>query len=412
LTQAFSDMLYLFSCAAHGIKPDNKPDYSLNEIYMQAIRQGVLPLVLIAMKDLGLDDRTLIMYTPLRHHIDNMRMMAVSNMQSNNIVCNAIKQLKENGITCCVLKGATVASLYSNKDFRISIDTDVYIDTENKKVIKKAIKVFEEHGFIFSGIPPNSNHYIAHHKIAGMLELHYNLYHELYTNFWFDNKTALTEPFRMVKTHLNLEIPALGVTDGYIYMCLHIIKHFLAEGIGIRPIMDFLLYTKRYKEEIDYNRFSEIMHHLKYNKLIDVMMYIGIMHLGFSKEDFFPFDCDEAVANEVLSDIADSGLFGHDEEWRQGFKMTYNEQRFKNIKSDDYAEFMKAWEFRRKFHSGYVMRQRYPYVEKYKILLPVAWVHRVVRYVIRAIFCKSKPNDKLDERAQARLDLIRELDMI
>jgi hypothetical protein len=405
-------MLYLFSCAAHGIKPDNKPDSSLDEIYMKAMRQGVLPLVLVAIKDLDLDDKTLILFTPLSNHIDNLRKIAISNIQGNSIVYNAIKQLKESDISCCVLKGATVAGLYSNKDFRISMDTDLYIDADNKKIIKKAIKIFEEHGFIFSGIPPNSNHYIAHHKNVGLLELHYNLYHELFADVWFDNKTALTEPFRMVKTYSNLEIPALGITDGYIYMCLHIIKHFLAEGIGIRPIMDFLLYTKQYKEEIDYSRFSEIMHHLKYNKFIDVMMCIGVMYLGFSKEDFFPFDCDEAVANEVLTDIESGGLFGHDEEWRKGFRMTYNEQRFKRFKGDDYSEYMKTWEFKRKFHSGYVMKQRYPFVVRYGFLLPIAWIHRIVNYVIRSIFSKSKTNDYLDERVRERLNLILELDMI
>jgi len=405
-------MLYLFSCAVHGIKPDNNPDYSLNEIYMNAMRQGILPLVLVAMDDLDLDGETLISYTPLRHHLDNLRMMAISNMRSNNIVYNAIKQLNENGFCCCVLKGATIADLYSNKNFRISMDTDVYIDADNKKVIKKAIKVFEEHGFVFSGIPPHTNHYIAQHEAAGILELHYNLYHELFADVWFDNKTALAEPFRIVKTHLNLEIPTLGVTDGYIYMCLHIVKHFLAEGTGIRPIMDFLLYTKCYKEEIDYRRFSEIMHYLKFNKFVDLMMCIGVKHLGFSKEDLCPFDCDEATADEVLLDIEGGGLFGHDEEWRKGFSMVYNEQRFKRFKDDDYVEFMKTWEFERKIHSGYVMRQRYPYVAKYRFLLPVAWIHRIVNYVIRSIFNKSKATDKLDERVRARLDLIQELDMI
>ena len=412
MTQAFSDVLYLFSCAAHGIRPNDKQDRSLDEIYLKAERQGVLPLVLMAVKDLDLDERTLVLGVDLSHHYHNLRMMAISNMHRSSIVYNALKQLKEVGISCCVLKGATLAGLYKNKDFRISTDTDIYIDTDSKRTIKKAIKVFEEHDFEFRGIPPNSNHYIAYHKTAGMLELHYNLYHELFTDVWFDNKTALTEPFRMVETHLELEMPALGITDGYIYMCLHMIKHFLAEGIGIKPIMDLLLYTKRYKEEIDYRRVSEIMHHLKYDKFIEVIMCIGVRYLGFSTEEVFPFDCDEATADKVLADMEGGGMFGHDEEWRKGFKMVYNEHRFSRFRADDYAEYMKTWDFRRKVRSGYVMKKRYPYLVKYGFLLPVAWIHRIVRYVIRSIFKKSGTSDKLDERVQERMNLIMELDMV
>ena len=412
MTQVFSDMLYLFSCAAHGIQPDDKQERPLVEICKKAERQGVLPLVLVAIKDMSSDDITLLPDSDFSNDSQYLMKTAVFNMHRNIVVHNAIKQLREADISCCVLKGATIAGLYKNMDFRISSDTDIYIDTDSKKIIKKAIRVFENHGFVFSGIPPNSNHYIAHHKAAGLLELHYNLYHELFTDVWFDNKTVLNEPFRMVKTHFDLEIPALGITDGYLYMGLHIIKHFLAEGIGIRPIMDYLLYTKQYKEEIDYRKFSEIMHYLKYNRFIDVIMCIGVKYLGFSKEDLFSYDCDEKTADEVLTDIEGGGLFGHDEKWRNGFRMLYNEQRFKRFRSDGYADYMKTWEFRRKVHSGYVMRKRYPFVVKYGFLLPVAWIHRIVSHVIRAIFYKSKTDDKLDERVQERLNLIMELDMI
>jgi len=409
MTQAFSDMLYLFSCAAHGICPVEKEYSDIDEVFQKAVKQSVLPLVLMSVKQLYKGDM-IIQGQTLNSHIHNLRLMIINNTQRNAIVYNAVKQLTDNGIPCCVLKGDTVANLYANPDCRISSDTDIYIDDE--KMIKKAVKILKCHSFEFRKKYSNSHHFQAYHKIAGLLELHCHLHDELFTDIWFDNQTVLTEPYRAVRTHFDNELPALGITDGIILLCLHFIKHFLSGGTGVRQLMDVLLYIKKYKNEIDYKKFSELIHYLKYNKFFDAMMGIGVKYLGFAKEDLYPFTYDEIIFGKILSDIEDGGLFGKGELWRKSFYVVYSQQRFGRFKDGDYAKHINKWKMRNFFALFFMnrksMEKKYPYIIKYGFLLPVAWLHRAIELLIGK---KNNDNSHTDEIA-ARMDLIRELDMI
>ena len=414
MTQVFSDMLYLFTCAAHGVQPEKKPDMDLDGIYHKAASQGVLPLVLTSFKELYMDDGAIICGTSLEYHIKRLRMQALLNIQRGHIIHNAIKQLADNGISCCVLKGDTVAGLYKNPECRISGDTDIYVG-EDDKTISKSIKIFEENGFEFSGDPPNSHHFRAYHETAGLLELHRSLYKELFIDVWFDNKTSLSEPFRTVYSPTGCEIPALGVNDGLMYIYLHMVKHFLRGGIGIRPLMDVLFYVRNYKSEIDFKRFHELIRHLKYDKFFYAIIFIGVKYLGFTADDLYYLPSDESTAEKLLSDMENSGLFGQDEEWRSSFKDVYNEQRFNRFKTEDYTEYMSAWKkeslFKKFFMNRVRIKTMYPYVARHSFFLPIAWLHRAYLYV-RKLFNKRKNHLAHTDLLRMRLDLIRELDMI
>ena len=417
MTQAFLDMLHLFSCAAHGTRPKEK-DYNLDEIFQQAARQGILPLVLVSVKRLYKDGARLVQGVALERHINNLRLLVLNNMQKSAIVYDAVKQLADSGIPYCILKGETLAELYSSPECRISGDTDVYVGDEI--LIKKAIKILKGHGFEFGSKGSNLHHYHADHSIAGVLELHSGLYDELFIDVWFDKQTALTEPYRVVKTHSGSELPTLGITDGLVFLHLHFTKHFLVGGIGIRQLMDMLLYIKKHKNEIDYEKFSKIIKHLKYDKFFNNVMYIGVKHLGFAEEDLYPFAYDEAIASKVLSDIENGGNFGKDEEWRKGFYLIYNEQRFGRFKDEDYAKYMETWDRENTVKTFFLprknMERMYPYVAEYRFLLPVAWVHRAIGFAVKLVkrlLRSGKNNDNMQVgEIKERMDLIKELDMI
>jgi len=407
MTQSFSDMLYLFSCAAHGVQPEKKTDLNLDEIYHKAASQGVLPLVLISFKELYMNDGVIICGTPLEEHIKRLRLQALNNIQRGFIIHNAIKKLADNGISCCILKGETVAILYHNPDCRISNDTDIYIDTDDKETIVEAQKILEESGFKFCKGLPESHHINATHKTAGYLELHHSLHDKLYKDIWFDNKTSLSELFRMVKTPIGIEVPALGVTDALYYSFLHLVKHFLRDGIGIRPFMDILLYIKNYKNEIDFEKFSGLIRYLKYDKFFDNIMCVGVKYLGFAKDELYPFSNNDELIERILTDVENGGQFGKDEVWRKNFHKVYSKQRFSRFTDEDYHKKIKAYmtrnPFKRFFLNRSIMMNGYTYVARHGFLLPVAWLHRASKFV-RKLFLTNKVKE--------RLDLVRKLDMI
>ena len=414
MTQAFFDMLYLFSCAAHGKTPAVAETLDVNKVIGAASRQGVLPLVLKSVIDSHNAGGIQIQNQVLESFIRDLRVKIAYNMQRAIIADRVIKHLEDCGITCCVLKGDTVASLYKNPECRISNDVDLYINTNDKKTMKNAIRILKGHGYEFQGDPPNSHHFTGSHKIAGSIELHSNLFKDQYIDVWFDNKTLLSDPYRMVTTPYGNELPTLGINDGLVYMFLHIVKHFVNAGIGIKPIMDTLLYIRKYKDEIDYTSFSELIRYLKYDRFFDCMLCIGTKYLGFAENDLYPFTFDEVIAEKVLTDIEIGGSFGNAEVWRVGFYVTYNRARFNRFKGEVYDEYMKKWKvapFRKLFLHRSEMIFRLPYVSKSMFLLPIAWVHRAVLFVFESLTGKRTGNVD-NTNIEERMDLIRELDMV
>jgi len=413
MTQAFKDMLYLFMCAAHGLSPEEKEDYDLEKIFTSAQKQGVWPLVLMSLRSLYKDRTVLIQGRPLNSYVQSLRTTAFNNMQRHFTISNAINQLAENDISCCVLKGNAVAGLYCNSECRISGDTDIYIKGESK--IKEAIKILEKHGFVFRKGHRHSNQLTADHKTAGILELHRNILSLSFNRRWLENDMSQPEPYRMVISPFGDKIPTLGVTEGLIYIFFHIAKHFVSGGIGVRPMMDTLLYIRKYKAEINTDRFWEVIRDYNYEKFFEAIMSIGVKYLGFTEAELFPYSCDETMPEKLLTDMEDGGLFGYEEDWRVGFFMAYYKQRFDKSESEEYAEFIKDWKkdnplLKRVFCSRSVIEQNYPYVAKYKFLLPVGWVHRAIKFIIKSITGNYNKIDYTDD-VRKRMDLIRDLDM-
>ena len=412
MTQAFSDMLYLFSCSAHGTSPEARKDLDLDAIFQKATEHGVLPLVIMSVMNLNTDRECIILGKTLDNHIRRLRSQILKDIQRSIIIHSAIRKLTSENISFCILKGATIANLYKYPECRISNDTDIYID--GMRATKNALKVLKPLGFEYRGNPPGEHHLRVYHELAGEVELHHRLFRRDSLSRHFGSEVSQLEPYRIVKSPYGYEFPALGISDGLKYNYLHITKHFVNRGVGIRPLMDLLLYIRENKNAIDYNQFYNVISELKYEKFFDSIICIGIKYLGFSAEDLYPCNCDEGTIEELLSDIEEGGMFGGNLAWRAGFSKVYNEQRINKHKEEARDEYMKKWTknpAKRFFMNRYSIAKEYPYVNRYRTLLPIAWLHRAVRFTISLLTGKRKSNIHTDI-INARMKLINKLDMI
>ena len=344
----------------------------------------------------------------------------LKNVPRNAFIHKTIHALEAAGIPHCLLKGETLAVLYPCPEARISGDADIYIGTKN---IDKAVSVMKELGYEVKPKNHTSHHIICTHPIGGMVELHLFLHDELFEDVWFDKQSVFTEPFRRITLDGD-KINTLGYTDGAVFVTLHLIKHFLSQGVGIRQVMDTLLYLKAYRREIDFERFNALMEHLKYEKFMDVLYTIGIKHLGFQEEDFPPFVRREAQAEQVLDEIMEAGAFGFSDIQRKDFYITYTEERFQRFKQEDYGSYMKAWKHESIWKAVFLdrkrMEQKYPYVKKTAVLLPIAWLQRICYLIASVLFGKKRMKEYVyavnkneqSDFVQKKMALIRELDMI
>jgi hypothetical protein len=421
MTQDFQDMIYLFACSARGIEPQISHKINVPNIHKLSMSQNIWPLVFLALKQLY-DNNILEIDSSLfnKWKIDVMQ-TSVKNIRRNNNVYKTIKYLEENNIACCVLKGESVARLYHTPICRISNDTDILIDENDERM---ATKLLRNYGYTVEKRPPDLHHTNCFHPVAGHLELHVALYGYTTDDIFLNRKVEYKEEYIKIKCEDENVINSLGITDGLIFLMIHFIKHFIKNGAGIRQLMDILLYISNYKKEINWKRFDELMRYLKYDKIFNNILGIGEKYLLFKTDEFLPHNFDESVAERILTDIEEGGIFGHISPEKVDFYKLYIKERFNTFKTGDFIDYMnkhRKENFVMKiFPNRRAMLVNYRYLNKSPLLLPIAWTHRIINLIFNIIARKKTVNQYIkytqteveNKFVKKRMELIRELDMI
>lgn len=353
-------------------------------------------------------------------------MLASKQMQRSSLVHEMYQDVIRHRYSCCLLKGEAVADLYAQPLSRPSSDVDFLIEASKEKEV---CHVAQDHGFVMLDRPERSHHAMCKHPTAGLVEFHLSLYDDLFEDVWFDDQIALQESYRTIRTSEGYEYRTLGVTDGLIFLFLHFTKHFLCEGVGVRQLLDFLLYLSHHREAIDFERFYALCKHLKYERFFAACQWIGVEKMGFSEEELC-FRKEDVPARdameEILREMEQGGVFGNEEDWAKRFFLAYTQARFSRFKEGEYGEYIHRFQkknvVRALFPNRIALRGEYPVLERFPWVLPGVWVIRLWRYLADVLRGNKNPSHVLSEKKESspqedaatreRLELLQRLDMI
>lgn len=391
-------MLYLLSCEING-KRAEKINTDITAILDAASTQGVWMLVANAALSLDLDEE-------VKKQIKmKFRASLTASVTKIYSIYSTVETLSKNGVSCCTLKGISNSALYPNPDYRTSADVDLLIGEADKD---KALELLVKSGFYYDKAAIDHYEVVCRNAKNETIELHTKLYDDLRCDVLFGGNSGISEDF-IEKTIPNyFKIKTLGVNDGAIYNFLHCVKHFLGSGVGIRQITDVLLYVHRFWDEMDREKFILALKRMKYSAFFNVCQYIGKKYLEISPIDEIYTENEKIIhtANKLLEDIENGGVFGRDKEERRNFYFKYMNRvlQEKQIKKKPtllgkIKSFLKA-----AFVKKQVLYAKYPYLKKWPILLPYAWLHRGIGYVL------GRKDEK--ENCDIRMKLIEDLDMI
>ena len=403
MTKDFLDLLHLFSCGATGKNPENR-EYNLNEILRLSSEQGVFPFVFLSLQKLFNEGKTNISEADFVYLQSQYTQALFSSIRKNAAVNQTLIYLEENGISCCMLKGQILTNLYSVPEARISGDTDLLLPSADME--EKVCDILKQTGFEIIPRPKTSHHAMCKRQDTGLIELHLSLYDELFEDIWFKNKGEKPSEYVKITTAEGYTYKTLGYTDNAIFITLHAIKHFFTEGVGIRQIMDMLLFNIKYKDKIDFDKYNKLMKKLKFSKLIDHIKFIGKEYLDLDIE--YSADVDKDNIDAILTDIETGGLCGKEDSNRQQFYKASTKERSGKT-DEDYNKYIEEWmgnlSLKSKlFPSLSDMTKMYKTLNKHKYLLPFFWIKRLFGILVYKI--KPRPNhDK-------RLELLKNLDII
>lgn len=313
-----------------------------------------------------------------KHNI--IRVVAAQTMKTAEFQ-ELYQHLLNKGLKPCVVKGMICRNLYPNPDARVSSDEDVWIPEEQYSIAHEAMMEF---GMVLS--EPDKDIYKEYEVPYGKqgsflyIELHKHLfppeseaYGDLNLFFKDSQNNLVTEKID------GSAVYTLHPTDHLVYLICHAFKHFLHGGFGIRQVCDIIMYANHYGKDIDWAAVLERCREIRGELFAASMFKIGEKYLNFDPEnacyssEWAEIQVDEAM---MLKDLLESGIYG---------ASTMNRKHSSNITlsalvADKRGKKAKASVWGSIFLPRKSLVGRFPYLERFPFLLPVAWVQRIWIY--------------------------------
>ncbi|MBO7603405.1 MAG: nucleotidyltransferase family protein [Bacteroidales bacterium] len=186
------------------------------------------------------------------------KVAAKGNFQKDACV-RLYKGFLEHGFRSCILKGQAAGALYPDPSLRQGGDIDIWVEGDRKEIVDFLRSRFEVHKVVY--------HHCDVNMIKGVsVEVHFT---PTWMNAPLSNRRlqrwiAAQEPaqFSNFDPNLGFNVPTLEFDA--VYMLLHIYRHVLEEGIGLRQLLDYYY----------------VLQHLDGDGRRAVMEHLGTLRLG------------------------------------------------------------------------------------------------------------------------------------
>lgn len=333
-----------------------------NELFAMAKKQALANIVYHGLKKSG-DYSESELHT-LKGYGDVCTFQYLRQEQELQRLCS---KLKERNIRFVLLKGGRMRGFYPSPELRSSCDIDILTDAPDEVVFETMSSLnyeYEKDGgttlnFVLQPLVSVEMHrYLFDDKLA---------FHGFFDSIWdrvLPSEDGSSECF-------------LREEDFYIYMIAHLVKHFIRYGCGLRPLLDIYIYeckignlcdfaaAEKKLEELDLLCFTKQMRQLLYHWFED-----GVLS-----------EQEEQLTNYIMC----SGIYGTEQ--------TIQANQFRKSRSVLGKKLQLL--LVHVFPGMQNMRSMYPRLLKCPILLPVAWVVRWCRIIVKGRKKAKKSYDSI-----------------
>ena len=297
---------------------------------------------------------------------------SVSRYENQKMCLDEVSDIFEkNGIDYLTMKGTEIRRFYPSPEMRTSSDIDILI---RKKDVSRADELLREAGYKLTHGGPHDTSYLS--PANAHIEVHYQL---------FDEGLDFYEDFadiwdRAIPAGDNEHHFIMTPDDAYIYIVVHMLKHFKNSNAGARNILDVYLLRKNTELSEDYiSKNCSKMGAEKFRKGIERLAWtwFGDGEEGDFEREFGEYILRNGIYGSVFSKVA---LLKTEKE-------PVPKNKFRRIL------FMVFRPYR-------LMKKTYPSIEKFPPLILVFWVWRWLRIFSR----KSRQYFKAQQKVQSKLD--------
>ncbi|KJS02074.1 MAG: hypothetical protein VR68_03280 [Peptococcaceae bacterium BRH_c4a] len=342
----------LLSSAIDGMQPQNPPEnLDWGKLYALATHHSVSNMACYGIEKLdsaGKPPQEVLM----KFQSDQKKAVAKEATQHITVE-QVLKTFEENRIACMPLKGYLIKYLYPKPDMRLMADVDILFKDEQTEQMEKLLLGL---GFVLEHKGGKHDNYFKTPFIK--LEMHRMLMPE---------DSPSSDYFNKVWDRAGLKAGCqytyqLSHEDFFVYIMMHLTKHYANGGTGIRSIMDIWLYNTRYRSEMDWDYIETELEKIKLREFAENILGLGEVWFGNADSN--------ALYDEMTDFIFCSGVYGTK---RNAAASSMNTYAGKNIP----FWLMKLRYYLKLFFPGPEhMKILYPFLGKLSFLMPVCWVLR------------------------------------
>lgn len=291
------------------------------------------------------------------------------------------RHLLEAEVEPLVFKGLICRATYPQMDHRGSSDEDLLIPRKQFDRCHQAMLSFG-----MEAVPPGEGMdaaYEVSYQKAGS-PLHIELHKELFpsdSDAYGDLNRLFEQVWdRRIQTCIQkTPVFTMGHSDHLLYLICHAFKHFLHSGFGIRLICDIVMYANSYGDAVDWDWLMEQCRAVHAEYFAAALFEVGRKYLNFDWERAHypvPWQQIKVDCTGLVDDLLSGGIYGGMDLPRlHSSNMTLQAVAGKKRGKRSGGNVLKSVFLPARSLSG-----RYPYLKKYPVLLPVAWVDRALKY--------------------------------
>ncbi|WP_133014349.1 nucleotidyltransferase family protein [Clostridium cuniculi] len=356
----------LLNASIHNTVPklDYSKDVDWDEVINEANAHSITGLIYPALKNIKDNNID-------KDIIDKLKKITFYSAirQSNHIKRTAeiLKLFNENNIPVIVLKGLVVREYYPKPDLRTMCDSDVII---YKSDLERVRKLLLERGFHEE---EDAGHHIAFMKADFNLEIHWTLANETFRKGQECFQEKIWDDAMKVKVG-RVDTLSLSLEDLALHLCAHMASHMAISGFGVRQLADLVLLVEHKGNEIKWNEFREKAEKSGLTQFSTGMFKVCNYLFGMEIPKELNIENkseDDEIIKLVVNDIFTGGVYG-----QRDLSFSFRAQVGYDIDDDSTFSMLKRY-IQVILPPPSKLSDRYAYAKKYKILLPIAWIHHI-----------------------------------
>lgn len=293
-------------------------------------------------------------------------------------IAKIINVFNEDLIDVILLKGLILRNYYPKPELRTMGDADILI---KKKDLKNVEDVLVSCGFKFKDETSVDVSYENDRDFR--IEVHWKLIDgekdNIFETIWDD---VIELDFYGTKAY------AMTPTDMLTYQFIHLSKHKKEKGFGVRQLSDLVVLIESEYNNIDWKKFKYNIEKVKLEKFVQATFFIcnKLLQLTIPQVFINLIDDNDKYIDELINYIISGGVHGR----------------------ADGSDFL----IRKSRMTLYItieeLAYRYKYVIKYPILIPMAWVHRIIDWIFDDSFTFK---DKIKYLIKGKIEKKKEMNL-